>query len=132
MIAAKDQDPEGFEKIASTLVPGNAWALKAPVLGIAIAHSNWDRNGKPNRWAQHDTGQAMAMLSLQAVAEGLNVHQMGGFDVAKATELLRIPADHEPMAAFAIGHPVSLEPPEERKRRPLEFILFGGEFGKSW
>ena len=31
-------------------------------------------------WASYDTGQAAAHLTTQAQAEGLVVHQMGGFD----------------------------------------------------
>ena len=37
-------------------------------------------NGDPQPWALYDTGQAVATLVTQAQADGLSVHQMGGFD----------------------------------------------------
>jgi nitroreductase len=129
VVASKSANPEGWERIASTLTPGNAWALQAPVLGISIVSPKFARNDKPNRWAQFDTGAAMAMLTVQATAEGLNVHPMGGFDVAKAIEILGMPEDHMPMAAFAIGYAEQSAPPEGRSRRPLDTFLFDGSFG---
>lgn len=42
-------DPEAFARIASSLAAGNAWALQAPVPGIAFANLHFARNGKPNR-----------------------------------------------------------------------------------
>ena len=125
-VAAKAVDLEAFDRIASTIVEGNAWALKAPVLGIAIANTRFARNGTHNRWGGYDTGQAMAHLSVQAQALGLNVHQMGGFDASKALELLQVPAGHEAMAAFAIGYAVEPLPPEKGNvRKDLASLFFG-------
>ena len=117
---------EAFDRIASTLVEGNAWALKAPVLGIAIANGSFARNGNANRWGGYDTGQAMAHLTVQAQSLGLNVHQMGGFDAAKALEVLEVPAGHEAMAAFAIGYAVEPLPPEKGSpRKDFDSLFFG-------
>lgn len=133
VIGAKDLHPEAHARLASTLSqPGNAWALEAPVLGIAIANLSFARNGKSNRFAQYDTGQAMAHLTVQAQAEGLNVHQMGGFDAAKATELLQIPAGHEAIAAFAIGYAADPASSAARTRRDLTSTLFVGTFGEAF
>jgi nitroreductase len=114
-----------YDRIASTLVEGNAWALKAPVLGIAFCRDTFARHGKPNRWAQYDTGQSMAHLTVQAESLGLNVHQMGGFDAAKALEVLEVPAGHEAMAAFAIGYAEDPVPPASATRKDLETLFFG-------
>ena len=125
-VASKAVDAEAFDRIASTLAEGNAWALKAPVLGIAIANLSFSRNGNPNRWGGYDTGQAMAHLTVQAQALGLNVHQMGGFDAAKALEVLEVPAGHEAMAAFAIGYAVEPLPPEKGSpRKDFDSLFFG-------
>jgi nitroreductase len=131
LIGARHDNREAFDAIAGTLVSGNRWALEAPVLGIAIANLAFARNGKPNRWAQYDTGQAMAHLTFQAQMEGLSVHQMGGFDEAKAQQALAIPDGHDPIAAFALGYPVEPDPPDG-KRRERESILFTGRFGEPW
>ena len=88
------------------LVEGNQkWARHAPVLAISVAYLNWKRDGKPNRHAQHDVGMASTQLALQAASMGLETHFMAGFVVEKARETYGIPADCEPMAAIAIGHP---------------------------
>jgi nitroreductase len=135
IVAAKD-DAEGYQRIFDTFAPGNqAWAGAAPLAGISVARHDFEHNGKPNRWGAYDTGQAMACLTIQAQAEGLSVHQMGGFDAAKAKESLGVPDGYEPMAAFVIGYagdPATLSDdfraretaPGERK--PLETILYRG------
>jgi nitroreductase len=103
--ATKD-DPAAYERVLSTLVPGNqAWAGAAPLLGIAIGQTHFEHNGAPNGWSAYDTGAATALLTVQAEAEGLKVHQMGGFDAAKAKEVLGIPEGYTPIAAFAVGYP---------------------------
>ncbi len=124
--AVASKGTEAFDRIASTLVEVNAWALKAPVLGIAIANGSFARKGDANRWGGYDTGQAMAHLTVQAQSLGLNVHQMGGFDAAKALEVLEVPAGHEAMAAFAIGYAVEPLPPEKGSpRKDFDSLFFG-------
>ena len=60
-------------------------------------------DGSPNRHAVHDLGQALAQLAIQATAQGLGVHLMGGFDPDLARAALRVPAGIEPYTAAAIG-----------------------------
>jgi nitroreductase len=104
-VYATTADPAAYERVLSTLMPANqAWAKAAPLIGISIGKTTFDHNGEPNPWSGYDTGAAMALLTVQAQAEGLHVHQMGGFDQAKAIELLGIPADHKPWSAFTIGY----------------------------
>ena len=52
----------------------------------------------------YDTGAAVANLLAQAVAEGLMVHQMAGYDVEKARRVLHIPEDDQLCAFMAIGY----------------------------
>jgi nitroreductase len=139
-IVATRDDTASFEKILSTLVPGNAaWAAQAPVLVLSVARKNFERGDHPNRFAQHDVGQAMAQLSLAATERGLGVHQMGGFDAEQARALFHIPAEYEPVAAIALGYPGDVATLPEalrqrsrapRTRRELESIVFGGTWGE--
>ena len=77
IIATRETDSE-FQSALSCLVEGNQkWAQHAPFLLFAIARMN-SENGKENRHALYDTGQAMALLSVQATTLGLFVHQMAG------------------------------------------------------
>ncbi len=140
-LVATREDPEEYARMLSVLVEGNiAWAQRAPVLMLSLARLNFERNGRPNRHAFHDVGQATANLVTQATALGLFVHQMAGFHAEKARELFSIPEGWEPVAAIALGYPgdpESLpEPLRERElaprtRKPLEQFAFAGRWGQA-
>ena len=104
-IVAMREDQVAFERVLSCLREGNVvWAQHAPVLMIAVAKLAFDRNGKTNRHAFHDVGQAIAHLTFQSAAEGLVLHQMAGFSPEKARDVFAIPETHEPATALAIGY----------------------------
>ena len=135
------QGDETWQGIHDCLVPANqAWAGKAPVLMLSMAHEMFVQTGKPNRHAQYDTGQAVAALALQATDLGLYVHQMAGFDAEAARARFSIPGNQTPMAAIALGHPGEAgslpEPLAERERGPRERVpvstfTFAGQWGRS-
>ncbi|MGC1418113.1 MAG: nitroreductase family protein [Candidatus Acidiferrum sp.] len=140
LVATKD-DADSFAKTLSVLVDFNAgWAKAAPVLVLAVSALKFHANGNPNRNAFYDAGAATALLSVEATARGLGVHQMAGFDPAKAKQVFEIPDDWEPIAAIAIGypgHPDSL--PEKlrdrevapRTRKPLAEFVMSGHWGHT-
>lgn len=137
-IVATNEDPEEHERMVSCLLPGNQfWARHAPVLAFSVARLESSRGG-PNRHAFHDVGQAVAQLALEAVSHGLQVHQMGGIDVAKVRETFGIPETHEPVAGLAIGYPgdpemlpVDMKTRElaPRTRRALKELVFTKTWG---
>jgi nitroreductase len=139
LVATKD-DAKNFEKMLSVLVEFNAgWAKEAPVLVLAVAGLKL-LDGNPNRNAFYDTGAASALLSVEATARGLAVHQMAGYDSAKAKAAFDIPADWEPIAAIAIGypgHPDSLpqglrdREVAPRTRKPLSEFVMSGRWGHT-
>jgi nitroreductase len=131
---------EVYEKIFATLVEFNQlWAVNAPVLVLAIAKTT-NPKGQPNTASAYDLGQSVATLGLQAMSEGVYVHQMGGFDADAAAVSLAIPEDHKVMVAFAMGyrgdvdqlHP-NLQQMEisPRSRRPVGESVFTGSFGHA-
>lgn len=138
IFATKD-NPEQFQRLHDCLVESNqTWARSAPVLAFSISKVTFHRNGKANRHALHDVGLAAENLALQAVSIGLGVHQMAGFHIEKARELLGIPEGYEPVAAIAIGYvadpgslPAGLRERQQapRVRRPLGELVFQGEWG---
>jgi nitroreductase len=140
IVGTKDH-PENYHRVLESLIEFNqGWAKQAPVLALSVAKLKFD-DGKPNRHAFHDVGQAAANLSLQAEALGLSVHQMAGIEAEKARKLFNIPADYEAVAGIALGYagdPASLS--EElrkrelapRQRKPLESFVFTGQWGKSF
>jgi nitroreductase len=139
LVATKD-DRESFAKTLSVLVEFNAaWAKDAPALAIAVSRRSF-QNGKPNRNAFYDTGAATALLSVEATARGLAVHQMAGFDDAKAKQVFEIPEDCEPIAAIAIGYPGDPESLNQklrdrevapRTRKPLTEFVMSGRWGHT-
>lgn len=141
VFAARHQDQDGFARILSTLVGANrSWGQHASVLLIAVTEPNPDNGRGPNAYAHYDVGQAMAHLSIQAMASGLYVHQMGGFRREKASELLEIPDNFEPVVSAAIGYladPSMLsETMRERElaprsRHPLSERVFSAKWGET-
>lgn len=60
------RDHESWQTAWDCLTDGNkAWVRDAPVLLASFADSTFRKNGKPNRWGQHDTGAASENLCLQ-------------------------------------------------------------------
>lgn len=104
-IVAPKAASESFAQLLGCLSRGNAsWAAQAPVLLLSVAQL-LDEDGDPNRHALHDVGQAVAQMAIQALDMGLYMHQMAGFDMAKAQRIFAIPEHFEPAAAIALGYP---------------------------
>ncbi|WP_431284165.1 nitroreductase family protein [Humitalea sp. 24SJ18S-53] len=80
-----------------------AWAGRAPVLIISFARKSFAHNGEPNRHAWYDVGQATANMALAAAAEGMQLHQMAGFDAAAARTAFQVPDTHDAVAAITMG-----------------------------
>jgi nitroreductase len=142
IVTAKDK-PSGYDRLLGCLVEFNfEWAQHAPVLMLSVSRLNF-ANGKPNRHAWHDVGEATAQLVLQASALGLASHQMAGFDVQKARNAFAIPQGYDPVTVIAIGYPGDpaslsdklLEKEQTpRQRKPLQDFVFSGTWGEraSW
>jgi nitroreductase len=138
-LVASQQDPKNFEAMSGVLVEFNrTWATKAPVLILTLAHTQFEKDGKPNRHAFYDLGQAAANLALQATALGLTTHPMAGFNVEAARERFAVPAGWEPVSVIALGYPGNLDSLTEklrqretaqRHRKPLETFIFSGAWG---
>jgi nitroreductase len=134
----EQSDPEALAKAHDCLAPGNAWAKAAPVLVLSVARLTFARNGRSNRHAAHDVGAATVSMALQATALGLWIHQMGGYDPAKARDYFGIPEDCEPMAMIAVGYMlpekgIPLEVLQRdsavRTRQPISEMAFRGHWG---
>lgn len=136
----RTRDPEGWQKVFDCLSENNRkWVQNVPVLMLSCAGNLFGLTGKPNRWTQHDTGAASVCMALQAVALGLVIHQMGGFDAEKMRAAFAIPADYTPMAVIAVGYQAEPDILDEetkakelrpRARKPLPERFFEGGWEK--
>ena len=140
LVATRDDEP-GFACLLSTLVPSNqVWAKNAAALAISLARTAFERNGKPNRHAYHDVGQAAASMALEAVANGLAIHQMAGFEPDLVRQRGLLPPGYEAVAAIAFGYPGDPKTLPDglreletapRQRRALRDVVFGPTFGQA-
>ena len=140
IVATKDNAAE-FAQMTSVLVEFNAnWAKNAPVLGLAVSERALAKNNSQNRNAHYDTGAATTLLSIEATARGLFVHQMAGFDPDQARTVFNIPEGWDAIAAFAIGYPgdpASLPAPYNerevvpRVRKPIKEFVMTGQWGHT-
>lgn len=99
------QGTDAFNPFVDVLAEGNqVWARHAPLLVYAFSYNVFDHNGKPNRWAEFDTGAAWMALTLQANKMGLHTHAMGGFDTEGAYEICNVDSNtHTALCAIAVG-----------------------------
>jgi nitroreductase len=136
----RDESSEVWRALVAALAPSNqAWAAAAPVLVLAVVRLTLERNEAANALACYDAGQAVALLSIQATAQGLSVRQMEGFDPERAREACSVPAGFAPIVIMAIGYvgdPDALihdkhrdAERKPRQRKSLEAFVFEGKWG---
>jgi len=105
-IIARKSDVKDFQTMLSCLVEANRiWAQGAPVLAIAIAKTQFSRNGNPNRHALHDVGLAVGQMGIQAMSLGIYMHQMAGIHAETIRQSYQLPPECEPVTAIAFGYP---------------------------
>jgi nitroreductase len=138
-VVARRQDQERFDAMLGCLVDANrAWARHAPVLVLVCASKNFSHNGKPNRHAWFDAGQATAHLMLAAVDAGLYCHAMAGFDTDRARETWEVGDEADPVCVVALGElgdgsglddETAARDRGPRKRRAMGDFVFERRFG---
>jgi len=138
-IVAQKEDQESFDKLSQVLSEFNqSWALEAPVLALGITKTTFE-DGRPNRHAEHDLGQAIAHLTFEASRHDLFVHQMAGIFPEKARKLYNLSDDYKPLTMFTIGYLGDSESLSDtlkerehspRSRKDLDEIVFDGEWSE--
>lgn len=138
IVAGRGTEP--FDKMLQTLNESNrVWAKNGAVM-IFVITKKFHSNGMANKYAWHDVGLAIGNLSLQATAEGIFMHQMGGYNSELARTMFDVPEEFEPVSMIVLGYrgdpdtlPERLKERElkQRERQPLSSLVFSGSFGKS-
>jgi nitroreductase len=113
---------------------GWAWSAAVLIMGCMVT-----RNQKGTiPMSEFGAGLATQNLVLQAVAEGVVAHQMGGFNKEGAKLVFSLPEDVQPLVVVAVGTLGSPELLDEerrdrelapRRRIPLGELAFTGEWG---
>jgi nitroreductase len=137
-VVASKEDPVAHKSLLSCLFESNvARGRLAPVLILSVVKLNFEADGNRNPYAFHDAGRAIANLTQKAAKMGLLVHQMSGFDAARARELFDIPSGYAPVSVIAIGYPAVNTPSANvavsrvsQSRRPLHSLIFTERWGQ--
>lgn len=112
------------------------WAEPAAALVLTCAVTVNEKGTIP--MPEYGVGLAVENLVLQAVAEGLVAHQMGGFNREGAKLVFSLPEDVVPQVVIALGTLGSPDALDEdrrakelapRRRLALSEIAFTGEWG---
>ncbi len=141
-LMARREETAAFDRILEGLVPANQiWAKRASVLMVGLARTRFAHNGKPNRHALYDLGQAVATMTIEAVHRGLLVHQMGGIRREALRDAHQLPRGIEPVCGIAMGYPgdpdalpVTLAGRERapRSRHPQGQFVYTKRYGEAW
>lgn len=95
-----------WEKFFNILNDGNkVWVENVPLLIFSVSRKSFKRFNAPNAYALYDLGAANTSIALQAVALGLQVRQMAGYDHDKARQVLNIPDEFDLGVMLAVGYP---------------------------
>lgn len=103
-----------------------SWAADAAALVVFVATTEQD--GKALRWAAYDVGQAAAHFTVQAHADDLGTHQMGGFHADRIAESFGLTDTQRALTVMAVGPVGDLDAASEelqarenapRERRPV-------------
>lgn len=137
-IVATSDDPAALATAVSCFDEGNQrWVRLAPVLMFSCTAKNRP-NGRANRHAWYDLGQAIATMSVQATALGLRIHQAGGIETELVRKTYVVPDDFDICSGIALGYPgepeqlpddLAAREREPRTRRPVSDFAFSGRFG---
>lgn len=132
--------------LVDLLSRGNSfWAPRASALVLTL-HRVAAEPGSDipySDYAAYDLGQAVAHLSVQAMATDLHVHQFAGFDHDRAAEVFAVPAHWRVTTGIAVGRPAPVSCIEDqepslavrermlRSRHPLTDNVFQTTFGTA-
>lgn len=114
------RDTPDWQAFFDPLFDGNKRWVEGTSVLVAVLSKRMlapkaDKPARENYSHSFDTGAAWAYLALQASLMGWFAHGMGGFDVRKATETLKVPDDYRIECMMAIGR---YRAPDENPAKP--------------
>lgn len=138
IVATSDDAAGHASAVAGFNARNQRWVKAAPVLIFACARKTFEANGNANAHSWYDTGTAVAMLTLEAEARGLRVHQCAGIERDKIRATYAVPEEFDICTGFVVGYQAEPDalpedlPAREREpriRKPLAEIAYSAKFG---
>ncbi|MDT4762713.1 nitroreductase family protein [Sphaerochaeta sp. PS] len=102
-------DPTILASLKGTLTPGNYWAKKAPAITAFVTNPAWGLTMGGVAYTPFELGMAAMAYQVQAVAEGLFVHPIAGFNVQAAKAVLGIREEDTLQTLVILGYPGPLD-----------------------
>lgn len=128
-----------YNAIMESLVAFNQqWAITAPVLIVAMGSNRSSDGKRENTTWQYDTGQAVALLTIQGMEKGIYTHQMGGFNSQYICEYFKLPEHISPITVIAAGYPGDIgqipasmreQEKEIKSRKEFDTFVFSHPYG---
>lgn len=141
-LVAKREDEVAFATMLDCLMRGNQpWAAAAGVLVLVTAVVRDAAEGALQPVHYYNAGLAVAQMVVEAGANGLVAHQMGGIHKDKIREVYGLPPEVDPIVVVAMGtmgDPEALAEPlrereyGERVRKPLGEVVFNGRWDNPY
>lgn len=139
-IYATPDQQETWDKLFDCLIPFNQeWVKDAPLLAMALVQKIDPERNTERKHVAYDLGLAMGNLTIQAGHLGIYLRNMGGFSDDKAISNFIIPEMFEPIVMFAAGYlgdeklldeHLAVPKGVDRSRKPLEHLIFNGDWSK--
>lgn len=99
------KDPETLTKLKETLAPGNYWAKRAPAITAFVTNPSWGLILGEVSFTPFELGMAAMAYQIQAIAEGLYVHPIAGFNSKDAKKILGIRDEDTLQVLIVLGYP---------------------------
>jgi len=99
-----DQKAPNRKEVENALNFGNGWAKKAPYLIVVGGKPKNDCQSNNIDYYLYDTGQSVMSFAIEAVHQGLAVHQMAGWDGKKMKKAVGFPTGYNVIIVMGVGY----------------------------
>ena len=111
------------------------WVKNAPVLMLSVVRLTHRSNESLNKHAFRDGRRAISNIVLRARSLGLSMHELPGFDSARARRQFQIPSGYSLTSVIALGYPSELlvgyrQEQKGSPQRPLGSFVFTRSWGQ--
>lgn len=123
------KDSNNWSVFFNFLNKGNKdWCKNASALVVIISRKNSYYKNNPQKKYSFEAGAAFENMAIEATSRGIIAHAMGGFDEEKLRKNLKIDDVWSIEVMVAVGFLDKKSDEEASIRKPLNELVFEGEF----